>query len=126
MYLSYLLAKIKNSVYLEVDNIELGPFVCRPVHAPKTSVFLEHLEAQEIKSKRVKTLTWTSGTFMDLKFSRERTMHFLGSQLFLYIFRSGQQAKWEARLKVCYTFIVYMIHILTRLNWVSKWHYVLL
>lgn len=42
-------------MYLEVDNVELGPFVCRPVHAPKTSVFLEHLEAQEIKSRRVKS-----------------------------------------------------------------------
>lgn len=107
MCLSYLLATIKNSVYLEVDNVELGPFVCRPVHAPKTSVFLEHLEAQEIKSKRVNTLTWTSGTFMDLKFSKERTMHFLGSKLLLpYTSRGGQREKYEAMLKVCYTFIV--------------------
>lgn len=34
-------------MYLEVDNEEFGSFASWSVHAPQTSVFLQHLEEQE-------------------------------------------------------------------------------
>lgn len=43
-------------VYLEVDNVQPGPFACWSVHAPQTGIFLQHLEVQEGEDTRVKRM----------------------------------------------------------------------